>query len=369
MVFVGGEAGAGKTALLRAFCDGRRDRRASSGAPATPCSPRARSDRSSTSPRLTGGELEELVSREAPAARGHRRARPRAGRRAPDRARARGPPLGRRGDARRAAPAGPQGRGRARRSSSPATATTSSTAPTRSRSCSASWPRRARSRGSRSRRSPRQAVGELAAPHGVDAAELHRQTTGNPFFVTEVLAAGTGEIPHTVRDAVLARVARLSARRAPRCSRRSRSSRRRPRSGCSRRSPATTLDRLEECLASGMLAARSRRRRLPARARPPRRRGGARAAPAGRAAPRGARRARRAAGRRRDPARLAHHAEAAGDADAVLRFAPAAAARAASLGAHREAAAQYARALRFADALPRGGARRRCSSAAPTSAT
>ena len=54
----------------------------------------------------------------------------------------------------------------------------------------------------------------------------------------------------------------------------------------------------------------------------------------------------------RDLARLAHHAEAAGDADAVLRFAPDAAARAASLGAHREAAAQYARALRFGDRLP-----------------
>src|SRR5204863_4810321 len=52
-----------------------------------------------------------------------------------------------------------------------------------------------------------------------------------------------------------------------------------------------------------------------------------------------------------DLARLAHHADAAGDVDAVLRFAPAAADRAASLGAHREAAAQYARALRFGDRL------------------
>jgi hypothetical protein len=59
-------------------------------------------------------------------------------------------------------------------------------------------------------------------------------------------------------------------------------------------------------------------------------------------------------GRAPDLARLAHHAEAAGDADAVLRYAPAAAARAASLGAPREAAAQYARALRFADRLSAG---------------
>src|SRR6202034_1422115 len=52
-----------------------------------------------------------------------------------------------------------------------------------------------------------------------------------------------------------------------------------------------------------------------------------------------------------DLARLAHHADAAGDAEAVLRFAPAAAEHAASVGAHREAAAQYERALRFATAL------------------
>ena len=51
-------------------------------------------------------------------------------------------------------------------------------------------------------------------------------------------------------------------------------------------------------------------------------------------------------------ARLAHHAEAAGDAEAVVRFALAAAGRAASVGAHREAAAQYARVLRFGDSLP-----------------
>ncbi len=52
-----------------------------------------------------------------------------------------------------------------------------------------------------------------------------------------------------------------------------------------------------------------------------------------------------------DPARLAHHAEAAGDAAAVLRYAPVAAEQAASSGAHREAAAQLQRALRFADGL------------------
>jgi DNA-binding CsgD family transcriptional regulator/tetratricopeptide (TPR) repeat protein len=53
-----------------------------------------------------------------------------------------------------------------------------------------------------------------------------------------------------------------------------------------------------------------------------------------------------------DLARVAHHAESASDADAVLLYAPAAAAEATRLGAHREAAAQYGRALRFAEALP-----------------
>ena len=49
-----------------------------------------------------------------------------------------------------------------------------------------------------------------------------------------------------------------------------------------------------------------------------------------------------------DDARMAFHAEGAGDGAAVLRYAPAAAGRAAELGSHREAAAQYERALRFA---------------------
>ena len=53
-----------------------------------------------------------------------------------------------------------------------------------------------------------------------------------------------------------------------------------------------------------------------------------------------------------DLARLAHHADGAGDAAAVLRLAPSAAEHAAAVGAHRQAAAQYARALRYASDLP-----------------
>ena len=58
-----------------------------------------------------------------------------------------------------------------------------------------------------------------------------------------------------------------------------------------------------------------------------------------------------------DPALLAHHADGAGDEEAVLRHAPEAARRSAALGAHREAAAQFERALRYAEkaAKPAGG--------------
>ena len=55
------------------------------------------------------------------------------------------------------------------------------------------------------------AVAALADGAGVDARELYRRTAGNPFFVTEALASADAEqIPQTVRDAVLARAARLS---------------------------------------------------------------------------------------------------------------------------------------------------------------
>jgi DNA-binding CsgD family transcriptional regulator len=192
-------------------------------------------------------------------------------------------------------------------------------------------------------------VAELAAAHAVEPAELYRTTDGNPFFVSEVLAAGGERMPDTVRDAVLARAARLTA-------------------------PARQLleavaivpgrvdtplleamagdltAHLDECLGSGMLNAgradvafrhELARLAIEESVAPTRRLAlhrAALAALAHRAHP--------------EPARLADHAEAAGDAENVLRWAPRAAERAAAAGAHREAAAQYARALRVADALP-----------------
>jgi DNA-binding CsgD family transcriptional regulator len=201
------------------------------------------------------------------------------------------------------------------------------------------------------------AVAELAGAipdeGEVDAEELHRRTAGNPFFVTEVLAAGPADLPDTVRDAVLARAARLGpAARAvldavaieP---------------GRMELWLVETLapddaEALDRCLTAGMLLAERHTvgfRHEIARAAieeslPPRRRlilhrralgaltGGGHAA-------------------RADVARLAHHAEAADVAEAVQEFAPAAAERAAALGSHREAAAQFARALRYARDLPR----------------
>jgi DNA-binding CsgD family transcriptional regulator/tetratricopeptide (TPR) repeat protein len=194
------------------------------------------------------------------------------------------------------------------------------------------------------------AVATLAAPHGVDAQELHRKTAGNPFFVTEALAAGEVEIPLTVRDAVLARIARLT-----------------PAARTLLEAVAVVpwhvelwllealagevVDRLEECAGSGVLRLellgagfRHELARLAVEeSLTPLRRVTLhkRALAALEAPPVGS----------PDLARLAHHAEAAGDEEAVARFAPAAAARAAALGAHREAAAQYARAIGCAEAF------------------
>jgi DNA-binding CsgD family transcriptional regulator len=54
-----------------------------------------------------------------------------------------------------------------------------------------------------------QAVAQLAGAD-VDAASLHAITGGNPFFVCEALTSGADRTPPSVRDAVLARAARLS---------------------------------------------------------------------------------------------------------------------------------------------------------------
>jgi tetratricopeptide (TPR) repeat protein len=191
-------------------------------------------------------------------------------------------------------------------------------------------------------------VTELAKGGGVDPTDLYRQTGGNPFFVTEVLALGGAGVPSTVRDAVLARTSRLSPAGKQAL-------------GVSAviGSPVEPwlLERLEvnggavsECVDRGILIEAGpnlafrhelgRQAVLDAISPIARVESHSRVLAALRDAP------------LQDLARLAHHAEQAGNREAVLEYAPAAAARAATLRSHREAAAQYARALRFAHDLP-----------------
>ncbi|MFF3314767.1 AAA family ATPase [Streptomyces sp. NPDC003035] len=190
-----------------------------------------------------------------------------------------------------------------------------------------------------------------AAGHPVDAHELFSNTRGNPFYVTEVLAARTPGIPTTVREAVLGRIARLPdrAREAaeavavigPRATE--------PLIAAVAPDAATGL---EECLAAGVLrpdgpvlcfrnelARRAVWESLPAYRRA---RLHGRVLAALRSGP-------------VDPvdlAQLAFHAEQAGDEAAVAEYAPRAAAYAAALGSHREAAELYGRAVRNPAAAP-----------------
>ncbi|MEP7282619.1 MAG: AAA family ATPase [Rubrivivax sp.] len=204
------------------------------------------------------------------------------------------------------------------------------------------------------------AVRQLAGLRRVDVDALHRHTGGNPFFVTEWLASlgtvGSGGrddalgVPPTVRDAVLARAARLpvgaqaalaaAAVVGPRIE---------PAllgqvagvdaaavmacvdAGVLRES-GPALEFRHELARQAVLASLSatRQRALHAHTL----------------------QVLEAAAPGEDLARLAHHAEGAGDATAVRRLAPAAARQALAAGARSEARAQFARAVRHADGLP-----------------
>jgi len=194
-----------------------------------------------------------------------------------------------------------------------------------------------------------EAVRELVGPRDVDAAELHRITGGNPFYVSEILEAGWPSVPPTVRDAVGARLARASA-----------GARRAVESAAvigARVEPsllawvlADARISADECIATGILVPdgtglrfRHELVRMAVDAGiTPHRKTELHARLLAALEERGD----------ADPALLAHHAEGAGDARAVLRHAPEAAVRSAALGAHREAAAQYERALRISKNPP-----------------
>jgi DNA-binding CsgD family transcriptional regulator len=186
-------------------------------------------------------------------------------------------------------------------------------------------------------------VAALAQGTGIDATELHRLTAGNPFFVTEVLQAGSHTLPASIRDAVLSRTRTLStpARDALDVA-----------ALIGSRMPSELLVSLvddplvvDELISHGLLIKDGDDLRF--------RHEIARVAIEAAVPP-----YRRAAIHTKimdallssdsdDDARLAFHAEGAGNAELVLRYAPRAGRRAAALGARREAAAQYERALRF----------------------
>ncbi len=194
------------------------------------------------------------------------------------------------------------------------------------------------------------AVRTLAGQHEVDVAELHRVTGGNPFYVSEILEAGWPSVPPTVRDAVAARLARLSPGTRGALEAAAVIGTRVPREQITvlASDPAAAV---ADCLTAGLLVPdgsglrfRHELVRMAVEA----------AIPAQRKA---ALHARLLAGLEcdtdADPAVLAHHAAAAGDQEAVRRHAPAAARRAAALGAHREAAAHYEHALACSEWMSR----------------
>jgi DNA-binding CsgD family transcriptional regulator len=194
------------------------------------------------------------------------------------------------------------------------------------------------------------AVAAMAEPFGTDAAALYRRTGGNPFFVTELLTHDIG-MPETVADAVLARAARLDppTREALEAV-----------AVVGPRAELWVLDqilpdadhRLDDAVAGGLLQpsgeALSFRHEL-AREAVLSAIGAYRKASLHRAALEALQ---SPSWGEPDEVRLAHHAIGAGDPARILEIAPRAANWASARGAHREAAILYEQAARFADALP-----------------
>jgi DNA-binding CsgD family transcriptional regulator/tetratricopeptide (TPR) repeat protein len=194
----------------------------------------------------------------------------------------------------------------------------------------------------------RDAVGTMTGPSELLADDLYQLTGGNPFYVTEVLRTGTGEIPATTRDVILARAARLNQESRETLD---------AAALIGARVEVAVLDSvtgtspaaIDELLASGLLVsdgAHLRFRHEIARlaieqAIPAHRRGDIHRRVLVALHTTGC----------EDEARLAFHAEGAADAAAVLRYAPRAARRAVELASHSEAVAQYQRTLRFAASL------------------
>jgi DNA-binding CsgD family transcriptional regulator len=193
-----------------------------------------------------------------------------------------------------------------------------------------------------------------AAGSSVDAVDLHERTGGNPFYATEILAAETlataqQSLPATVRDAVLARTARLSPQARDVLAAAAvleRTVEVATLIAVSEQPPAA----VDECVEHGMLVAtgalvafRHDLARLAVEESVP---------PVGRAALHANALRELRSLDASDHRRLAHHAAACGDWAAVLEHAPEAASRAARLGAHRQAAELYRMTLRAPQSDP-----------------
>ena len=194
----------------------------------------------------------------------------------------------------------------------------------------------------------RSGVASLVAGCDLDPAEVFRQTAGNAFFVSEMVAARSSK-PATVRDVVLARAARLSAEGRHVLDVASQLGVRFD-AGVLIEASGPAAAGVDDCIAAGMLVSfideLAFRHEL------------SRATIADEIAP-----IRRAAVNRAilrvlerkhgaDVARLATHAAAAHEADAAFRYGVDAGRRAAGLASHREAAHHYRTALRFASQRP-----------------
>jgi DNA-binding CsgD family transcriptional regulator len=191
------------------------------------------------------------------------------------------------------------------------------------------------------------AVAALAHGTKIDPTELHELTAGNPFFVAEVLQAGSDVLPASIRDAVLARTSTLTAPARDVLD---------TTALIGSRLPAELLVSLiddplimDELISHGLLIKDGddlRFRHEIARvvidvAVPPYRKASIHSKITEALLASGC----------DDDARLAFHAEGAGRDDLVVRYGSRAGRRAAELAAHREAAAQYSRALRCAMAI------------------
>ena len=189
-----------------------------------------------------------------------------------------------------------------------------------------------------------------ATPGGaVDVEELYRETGGNPFYVTEVLAVGGDAVPRTVHDAVLSRTARLSEKARESLDVVALAGPRAELSLVTEVSPASEAA-LDEALGAGVLQLqgdvlmfRHELARLTVLEEVPRLRA--------LALHRRILEVLEASGDA-DPARMAHQAEAGNLGEAAARHAMVAGERAAALGAHKEAVQQYERVLRHSADAP-----------------